>query len=230
MIKYYNLKIKFIIIFIIIILFFFFVYGFFEKRINNDFNIIAKHKNKLINENFFVFDSNNLGTIKSHLYGFIISKEGIITANYYKKLGFYSEPGPCGAYVMIRKIENEIILNQDFSGCFGLYIFENKKENYFALSNSFLLLEEFLVGKQNISLNKDFADNFMVSPLWSNSIKETLINEIIKLPSNIVIKINIDKKQIKFQFIDYKENTIPLNSKQGLKIIDDWFDKWVYIF
>jgi len=156
---------------------------------------MVKHKNKLINENYFVFDSNNLGTIKSHLYGFIVSKEGIITANYYKKLGFYDEPGPCGAFVMIRKIGNEIILNQDSSGCFGLYFFENKKENYFAISNSFLLLEEFLVGKQNISLNKDFADNFLVSPLWSNSIKETLINEIIELPSNAIININVIKKK-----------------------------------
>ena len=191
---------------------------------------IINHKNKLIDENFFVFDSNNLKTIKSHLYGFIISKEGIITDNYYKKIGFYEEPGPLGAYVMIRKIQNKIVLNQDFSSCFGLYFFENRKENYFALSNSFLLLEEFLVGKQNISINRDFADNFIISDLWSNSIKETLINEIIELPSNTIININLKKKKIKFQFIDYKENTIPLNSKQGLKIIDDWIDKWGFIF
>ena len=228
--KYYNFQIKLIIIFITIISFFFLIYLFYDKSINPIFNIKAKHKNKLIYENFFVFDSNNLGTINSHLYGFIISKEGIITDNYYKNVGFYADPEPCGAYVMIRKIGNEVTLNQDSIGCFGLYFFENKKENYFALSNSFLLLEEFLVGKQIISLNKDFADNFIVTPLWSNSIKETLINEIIELPSNTVININITQKKIKFLFIDYKENTIPLNSLQGLKIIDNWVDKWTYIF
>ena len=57
-----------------------------------------------------------------------------------------------------------------------------------------------------------------------------MINEIIELPSNIVIIIKIKTKKIKFLNIDYKENSIPLNSKLGLKIIDDWVDKWGYIF
>ena len=164
------------------------------------------------------------------MYGFSVSKEGIITDNFYKQLGFYEEPNPQGAYVIIRKTENEIIINQDFCGCYGLYYFENIKENYFALSNSFLLLEEYLVGRQNFSINKDFTDNFLISGLCSPSIKETLINEIKEIPSNAIIKINIRRKQIKFLYKDYQENTIPYDSKQGLKIIDNWVDKWGYIF
>ena len=187
-------------------------------------------KNKLIEENFFIIDSNNLEKIESHLYGFIISNKGILTDNYYKLLGKYEEPDPFGAYVMIRKISYEIRLDQDFYGSFGIYIYKNKDTDYFALSNSFLLLEEYLHTNQNLSFNKDFADNFIISELCTPSIYETMINEIEKLPSNIFLTINIENKKLNTYLIDYKENTIPLESEEGLKIIDKWVDKWGYIF
>ena len=122
---------------------------------------------------------------------------------------------------MIRIMQNEIKIVQDFHGSFGLYFYENKKTNYFALSNSFLLLEEYLIGKQNISLNKEFADNLIISNLCSTSIFETLIEEIITLPPNSFIIINKTKKSFKINHIDYRENTIPLESEEGLKIIDN---------
>ena len=130
---------------------------------------------------------------------------------------------------MIRKIGNKIIIHQDFHGCFGLYYFESKKDNYFALSNSFLLLEEYLIGKQNIIFNKDFAANLLIEDLCTFSIDETLINEIKQIPSDSFAIINIKAKIIKFNKIDYKENSIPLESQEGLKIIDKWVDKWGYI-
>ena len=77
-------------------------------RFNNINTRLKVHEtNKLINENFFVIDSNNLSNISSHLYGFFISKNGIITDNYFKQLGEYEEPLPQGVYVMIRKIEKK---------------------------------------------------------------------------------------------------------------------------
>ena len=164
------------------------------------------------------------------MYGFSTTKSGIITDNYYKKLGFYEEPEPQGAYVMIRKIGDQIRINQDFCGCFGLYYFENKIENYFALSNSFLLLAQFLAGKRNISINKDYINLFTFFGLSSIAAQETMINEIEELPSNTIIIVNIKQKKINFLYNDYKENTIPLYSKQGIKIVDNWFDKWGYIF
>ena len=191
---------------------------------NNNFT-----KNGLIKENFFVFDSNNLESINTHMYGYSISKDGILTDNYYKKKGYYEVPEPQGVYIMIRKEGNEIKLNQDFQGNFGLYMYENQNKDYFALSNSFLLLEEYLVDKQNISLNKDFTDNFVISPLSSPSIYETMINEITKIPSNSFVIINTTNKTYKINYINYNENTIPFESKEGLKIIDNWIDKWGYI-
>ena len=205
-------------------------YNIFHYKDENLNSIKTKYKiSKLITENFFIIESNDLENVKSHLYGFIISKKGILTDNYFKQLGFYKEPEPQGVYIMVRNIGKEIILNQDFYGSFGIYLYENKDTGYFALSNSFLLLETYLIGKQNISFNKDFSDNFIISELCTPSIHETLINEIIKLQSNIFIIINIEKKIIKIHYIDYKENTISLDSIEGLKIIDKWVDKWGYI-
>ena len=121
------------------------------------------------------------------MYGYSISKYGILTDNYYKKIGEYKEPEPQGIYIMIRKNMNEIKINQDFQGGYGLYLYENKDKKYFALSNSFLLLEEYLIGKQNLSLNKDYADNLILSELCSFSLEETLINEIKQVPTNSFI-------------------------------------------
>ena len=130
---------------------------------------------------------------------------------------------------MIRKYKNKIIINQDFHGSFGLYAYESKERNYFAISNSFLLLEEYLIGKQNISFNKEFADNLIISKLYSFSINETMIKEIQQFPRNIFIIINTRSKSFQIYDIDYKENTIPMESDNGLNIIDKWVNKWGYI-
>ena len=190
---------------------------------------LNEQTNKLIKEHFFVFDSNHLEEVDSHMYGFAVSKKGIITDNYYKQIGQYEVPEPMGVYIMIRKVGNELILNQDFYGSFGLYLYENKDKDYFALSNSFLLLEDYLVGHHNLSFNKDFADHLIISNLCPYSVYETLIKEIIQIPSNSFIVINIIRKEKKIYYIDYQENSIPLESEEGLKIIDNWIDKWGYI-
>lgn len=195
------------------------------SKINNR-NIF---ENGIIKKNFFIIDSYNLNIINSHMYGFSISEKGIITDNYYKNLGRYEQSEPQGSFVLIRKSENEIRLDQDFHGNIGIYIYENNYTGYFAISNSFLFLEEYLVDKQKISLNKDFSDNFVVSWLCTPSLYETMINEITKIPPNSFIIINIKENSFKINHIDYSENTINFESIEGLKIIDKWMDKWGYI-
>lgn len=164
------------------------------------------------------------------MYGYSISQKGILTNNYYSKINYCEEPELQGTYVMIKRTVKEIRISQDFQGSFGLYIYENKTSQYFALSNSFALLEEYLCGKENITFNKKFADELILSTYCASSLHETLINEIIKLPSNVALIINIKKKKLKIDYLDYLENTIPLDSEEGLKIIDNWIDKWGYIY
>ena len=108
---------KCIVIFkIIFVLSFFFLH----RMNNNNYLEMKKYfsikNSKAFNELFFVIDSNDLESVQSHMYGFFVSKKGIITDNYYKNLGYYEDPEPTGAYIMIRKKEDEIILNQDYSG------------------------------------------------------------------------------------------------------------------
>ena len=204
-------------------LFFTIIFNFCSNQIN------YKNLSRIVDTNFFVLDSFNLNQIKSHMYGFTVTTKGIFTDNYYKKIGYYEEPEPQGVFIMIRKINDEIRINQDFYGSFGLYLYENEKTGYFALSNSFLLLQEYLIGKQIFSLNKDFADNLVISGFCSPSIHETLVKEIIKLPSNAMIIINISKMKYNIYYIDYKENSIEFGTDESLKIIDKWVDKWGYI-
>ena len=110
------------------------------------------------------------------------------------------------------------------------YIFMKiKLQDFFAFSNSFLLLEEFLIGRQNFSFNKIFSDNFVISGLCTPTIYETLVNEINIIPSNSYIVINLKERKYKLFDIDYNEYSIPLESYEGLKIIDHWIDKWGYI-
>ena len=235
-----NLKLKIIfyhnfqkIIFIFI--FACFLYFCEEKNydMENNFTNIGLKKpiyhDQLINENFFIIDSNNLENVTSHMYGYSISKKGFLTDNYYKNVGYYEKPDSIGSYVMVRINGNEIIINQDYHGSFGLYLYKEKNTDYFAISNSFLFLEEYLVGKKYISFNKDFADNFILSWLCTPSIYETMIKEIERLASNSFVIINIKKKRITIKYIDYMESSIPLESKKGLKLIDKWADKWTYI-
>jgi hypothetical protein len=218
-------------IFFILILTFFISFNYIKIVNKNEFSYEKKepHMNKLIKKNFFIIDSNNLEKIKSIMYGFSVSIKGILTNNYYKKIGYSEDPDPQGVYIMIRKIGEEIRISQDFCGSFGLYFYENKTSGYFALSNSYLLLEEYLIGKENFTLNKDFCNNLVISDLCTPSIHETMINEIIQIPTNAFLVLNIKKKGFKIYYIDYKEDSIPLESEEGLKIIDKWVDKWSYI-
>ena len=56
------------------------------------------------------------------MYGFSVSKLGILTDNYFKKNDYNESPEPQGAYIMIVKNESEIKINQDYFGSFGLYL------------------------------------------------------------------------------------------------------------
>lgn len=45
---------------------------------------------------------------------------------------------------MIRKIKEEIRIDQEFYRSFGLYIYKKEKIGYFALSNTFLPFKNYL--------------------------------------------------------------------------------------
>ena len=76
---FYNYKFY---IYIIIFTYFLCSIHFFDKEQNYE----KEENTKLINENFFFIDSNNLDNIVPHMYGYYISVDGIYTDNFYKQI------------------------------------------------------------------------------------------------------------------------------------------------
>ncbi len=179
---------------------------------------------KIINDNFFLIDSNNLTSVKEKFYGYAIGEHGIIQDG---NIEYNTNLGKCGAYVHVKVTDKYININQDFIGSYGLYLY--KYEDFFAISNSFLKLVEYLKYNHPISFNKDFADAFLFAPLSSFVLNETLINEIEMLPDNCDIIIDKKDKSITYNKIDYQEYTLYLDSKEGMDVLDKWYDKWINI-
>ncbi len=99
---------------------------------------------------------------------------------------------------------------------------------YFALSNSFYMLVEHLKENYTLTLNKDYCNHILCDSLASLSCQETPVREIelIDKDTNIIIYNNT----INYQQRDYKENSIKLDSEEGIKVLDQWFYRWTTLF
>ena len=180
----------------------------------------------IVEKNFFFIDINNLDTAETHLYGYCI-------ANDLKEKGLSFEDPEFpraysnGAYVLIQNIDDKIYISQDYSGSYGLYLF--RQRDYFALSNSFLLMLEKLAAKFQLSFNFDYANAYIVSELCSLAYSETLVNEIEVLPRNVQVIIDKEEKKIETIDIDYQEHSVEAATAEGLQILDQWYLKWLCI-
>lgn len=175
--------------------------------------------NKYFNEEFFVIDSDNLDLIENRLYGFYFDGEKIVKQNIIDNLRGN------GTYLFVKSKSEGIQIFQDFNGNYGLYLYKNG--DYFAISNSFLKLVEFLKNHHELTLNVDYANYFMSSGLNSTIYKETLVTEIEIIPRHYVVDIDRITQTLSFIEIDYEEHSIDLDSKEALEILDNWFFKWV---
>ena len=171
---------------------------------------------------FFVLDSDHLDSIESRLYGFAF-RNGRIAESIGDLEG--SAPEKDGAYVYIHRDQNRITISQDYAGCFGLYLF--RKAGYFALSNSQLLLSEYVRERYPVTLNREYADYLLAADLCSAVYGETMIREISELDRCAVAEIDIPQKQINLRYTDYRENTVDPGSAEGIAILDAWREKWV---
>ena len=174
-----------------------------------------------IDKNFFVIDSKNLDDVNTKLYGYAISQDQIFTES--DLIDNILIDGT-GAYVYISVIDDKINIYQDINGCFGIYVYNT--DQFFAISNSFAKLVNHLKDKCKLTLNHDYSISYLTSDVCAYDIDETLINEITILPRNVIVEIDKKKKEIKYNEIDYEENTISLNSFEGIKILDEWYYKW----
>lgn len=177
--------------------------------------------------NFFVISSDNLDEVTPRLYGYAIFDEKGDKENYniYINGAVNNVPSHAvGTYINISRSDDTIKIQQDCNGGYGLYLF--KSNDFFAISNSYLYLLEYLKNHVDLSLNIDFAKYYITDELASLSVSETLVNEIELLPKDIEVEINLSKKKLETKNLQKDINKVPLGSTEGVAILDDWHKKW----
>ncbi len=174
---------------------------------------------------FFVIDSNNRHDVETHLYGYAVSENKIIQN---KELAdFDMDKVYSGSYVYVRKDASSIVIKQDFTGCYGVYLYKDK--DYFAISNSFYMLLEHLKSSRSLTPDYNYSSAFIAADLCSISYSDTPVKEIKMLPRNAQVKISLIDDNIEIIHLDYEENTIKIDSAASLEILDTWFYKWTSI-
>ena len=175
-------------------------------------------------DHFFFIDSENLDSVETHLYGYCLvpaNEETDPTNDSFTPKGD-------GSYIYLRRNGQNIEIWQDYIGAYGIYLYQDG--DYFALSSSILMLIEKVSKKHPIHLNRTYANHLFVSWYSALSHKETIVQEIQLLDRAFCVHIDIKSKEFSFKPIDYKENTLPINTEQALAALDLWHDKWTSAF
>lgn len=180
---------------------------------------------ELYGSEFFIIDSNDLESVETKLYGYLIDRDKFYTT---KNMNYNAQLSGLGAYVFVNNTFDEITIKQDANGSYGIFVY--KYEDQFCISNSFLKLLEYVKHRYPISFNENAAGALLAYNYSSYIYKQTLVNEIENLPRNHIVKIDKITKKIMYETIDFEEKTIPLDSKEAFDIIDDWFFRWTGLF
>lgn len=173
-------------------------------------------------DNFFVITSNDdLDVIIPRIYGYAITENEIAInlKNYNKEIAVDSP----GCYVQIKTDKNKIEIQQDYFGCFGLYLYQSG--DFFAISNSFLFLITKLKNLE-VNINKDFLAAFANETTAILSGYETLLSEVKILPRNSYFVIDKNTKSFNIQIFHNTETNVPINSREGIELLDKWHNKW----
>ncbi len=175
-------------------------------------------------KDFFIIDSNNLGEVRDSIFGFVVTSNGIFDEDNFAELNDEDATG-IGTYLIVRSTDDHITIKQDYSGSWGLYFYRN--QDYFAISNSVVALGEYLKGHRILTLNRDYANHMLLEGLASRALEETVFSEVslIRRNAKVVIHKGI-KPWIEFDYIDYGENTVYINSREGIDALDKWCEKW----
>ena len=177
-----------------------------------------------LKEHFFIIDSENLKEVQSRLYGFYIDENRVI---FPENIDCYEtmEVTGIGSYDLIIRESDQIRILQDALGSQGIYLFQDKE--YFALSNSELFLMEYLKeNNRTVSLNRDYACHLIPEDLAVYACTETIANEISLLERDSVVTISIPDKQMVINRIDGNENSLPIDTEEGIANLDQWMKRW----
>ena len=164
---------------------------------------------ELYGNEFFVIDSNNLNSIKDKTYGFTL--ESLCNDITSENIEFNHE----GSYVSIKTDDKSIFIEQDYNGSYGLYLF--KKEDYFAISNSFLKLVEHLKNKYELSLHIPIEDynihlielGYLLKSIYHNP-KSFLFIEFLSGQYDYMISDDEDGDNYYVDIINLVKDNLPL--------------------
>lgn len=178
---------------------------------------------KYFEDNFFVISvDDDMGEISPRLYGYAVSEDKLLINSHNCNHSF--SKWDFGVYVNVTVDDNEINIYQDYFGSFGLHLYRNG--DYWAISNSFIYLVNYLSQKKPMSFDADFAKAFLAPPTAALSYENTMIKEITILPRNCFVKLNKLDRKLEICHFEQKETYIPIDSKEAIDIIDAWHNKW----
>ena len=178
------------------------------------------------NDLFFFVDSNSLskdkGELPIGLYGYCLIDNAVIRSS--SDLA-NRVPNGDGCYVYVNSEYDKLVIHQDYNGSFGIYLFS--QDGYTAISNSFALLVDRVSKDYSLTLNRAYCDYLLFADLCSVSHSETPINEIKILDKRAVIEIDLTTGEVGIRFTDYCEESVGIDTVEGLALLDAWHDKWV---
>ena len=174
----------------------------------------------LNNDAHFIFDSNHIEDIQSRLYGFYTTEKGIFTHT----LPSEDIANATGIWIRVKRLEHSIDISQDHIGSFGLFLYQ--KDNYWALSNSFNHLLDFLKQDHSLHLNDEYAQTYLAQQLCISAYGQTIIKEIQWLDRRALVQINIEDSSLDISYHALNERKVECDSQQGIELLDAWHDKW----
>lgn len=166
--------------------------------------------------------SDNYRIMDGTMTGYFIYKGTLYRNNF---PGYLSEiEDGQGAFVLVKKQDKEIKLLRDAMGLIRLYCF--KKNDYWAISNSFWYLCEEVKKRFSLTLNRGFAELLFTFDMTPYAAGQSLCNEVMVLSSFAEIRIDYETGQLHIND-DYKlKNKVSIDSPEGMEIVDDWISRW----
>ena len=169
------------------------------------------------------FDSDNLSRVRSRLYGYSIQRTGIYENDDLTPEAIAGLDGR-GCYIYVEVKDGKITIKQDLNGSWGIYLFRHG--DYFALSNSLFRLLDHVKFKYPLTVNRDYCHYLIVNDLCSHVYSQTAVKEVQLLDRSTILHIDISTQSLELELIDYHEQTIALNTAQGIATLDRWFEFW----
>ena len=173
---------------------------------------------------YWIIDTNDLSKVKDIFIGYTVSDDGELFLN--RKP---TNLDGTGCYTYIEHSSDKITIGQDFLGMQGIYHYKNENRNIF--SNGYEKIVNYILGfNYQITLDKNFCIQYIFSNEEPVNMYDTLLNEIKRVGKDYEIEINLITKEVNFKEKDYEINSIKLDSKEAIEILDKWHSKWCNLY